>query len=69
MMAEVAQRFPQLVAEIINLDEPEAQPPDNVFAVPTYVLDGKVIFLGNPYREQMFAKLSAALFPTSSVEE
>ena len=69
MMAEIAQRFPQLVAEIINLDEPNVQPPDNVFAVPTYVLDGKVLFLGNPYRDQMFARLSAALFLTSSVEE
>lgn len=61
MMAEIAQRFPQLATAIINLDEPEAERPDNVFAVPTYVLDGKVLFLGNPYREQMFAKLSAAL--------
>ena len=63
LAGEIAQRFPRLVTEIINLDEPESQRPDNVFAVPTYVLDGRVLYLGNPYPEQMFAKLAAAFAP------
>ncbi len=60
-MAEIARQFPQLITEIINLDEPGAEKPEEVFAVPTYVLDGKVVSLGNPYREQMSAKIKAAL--------
>jgi hypothetical protein len=31
--------------------------PSNVFATPTYVLDGRTIFLGNPTREQLRQKL------------
>ncbi len=60
-MAEIAQQFPQIVTEIINLDEQNAEKPEEVFAVPTYMLDGKVVSLGNPYREQMSAKIKAAL--------
>ncbi len=59
--AEISQRFPQLITEVINLDDPSATKPDQVFAVPTYLLDGKILSLGNPYREEMFAKISAAL--------
>ncbi len=47
--------------QIINLDDPCAIKPDNVFAVPTYVLDGRIISLGNPHREQLFAKISSAV--------
>lgn len=61
MTAEITRRFPQLLTEIINLDEPDSDKPDYVFAVPTYALDGKVISLGNPYREQMFARIKSAL--------
>jgi hypothetical protein len=61
LMAEIARQFPQLITEIINLDEPGAEKPEEVFAVPTYLLDGKIISLGNPYPEQMRAKIKAVL--------
>ncbi len=60
-MAEIARQFPQLVTEIINLDEPGAEKPEEVFAVPTYLLNGKIISLGNPYPEQLSAKIMAVL--------
>ena len=59
--AEITKRFPQIVTEIINLDDPCAIKPENVFAVPTYVLDEEVLSLGNPHREQIIAKVTAAL--------
>ncbi len=60
-MAEIARQFPQLITEIINLDEPGAEKPEEVFAVPTYMLDGKIISLGNPYPEQLRAKITSVL--------
>ncbi len=35
-------------------------PPDAVVAVPTYVLNGRVVWLGNPYPEELFARLHEA---------
>lgn len=61
LVGEIRRRFPQLLTEIISLDDPAIEKPDEVFAVPTWVLDGRVIFLGNPWREQMYEKLSASL--------
>lgn len=59
--AEMTQKFPQIITEIVNLQDPCASKPDSVFAVPTYVLDGKVLSLGNPYREQLFARITEVL--------
>ncbi|MEW6131459.1 MAG: thioredoxin family protein [Acidobacteriota bacterium] len=59
--SEIAERFPFLVIEIVNLDDPNAVKPDNVFAVPTYVLNGEVISLGNLYLDQLSAIISKAL--------
>ena len=61
LVAEIRKRFPQLLTEIISLDDPANETPEEVFAVPTWMLDGRVIFLGNPWREQMYEKLSASL--------
>jgi hypothetical protein len=58
---DIMHRFPQISTEVINLCEPTAVIPDNVFAVPTYVLNGKIISLGNPYREEIMAKIVAML--------
>ena len=33
---------------VVNLSEPGADVPETVVAVPTFVLDGKVLHLGNP---------------------
>lgn len=58
---KIAQQFSSLLIEIVNLDDPEAIKPENVFAVPTYVLDGRIISLGNLHCDQLFAKISNAL--------
>ena len=44
--------FPNLRVEVIDLDHTPAQAA-RVFAVPTYVLNGHVCFLGNPSEEEL----------------
>lgn len=46
IVAAVQERFSDISCEL--LDSSQIPLPDNVFAVPTYVLNGRVIYLGNP---------------------
>ena len=55
IVADIAPRFPQVQVELLNLDA--VKRPSIVFAVPTYVLNGRVIFLGNPTRAELCLKL------------
>jgi hypothetical protein len=56
IVADVADRFPEIHVEMRDMDLGK---PDDVFAVPTYVLNGRVISLGNPTREELVQKLAA----------
>jgi Thioredoxin domain len=60
---EVADRFRDVVVEVIDLaaDVQIGQIPDVIVAVPTYLLDGRVVSLGNPYPEELFAGLHEAI--------
>lgn len=52
-LAQVAaQTFPDLEVEVIDLDHTPAQSAE-VFAVPTYVLNSRICFLGNPSPEEL----------------
>ena len=59
LVAELAPQFPQVKMELVDLSS--AQRPENVFAAPTYLLNGKVISLGNPYPNELRRKLEDAL--------
>lgn len=54
-------QFPTLRVEVVNLSDPAALRPDAVFAVPTYLLDGRVLSLGNPYPATLMRELAAHL--------
>jgi hypothetical protein len=58
IVADIRPRFPQVQIELLNLNGMKR--PSTVFAVPTYVLNGRVIFLGNPIRQELHSKLLAA---------
>ncbi len=59
---EAAARYPTVVVRVIDLDQLDGgPPPDPVVAVPTYLLNGRVISLGNPYPEDLFARLHGAV--------
>ncbi len=51
---------PGLEVRLVDLGEPGAVRPPAVFAVPTYLLDGRVISLGNPDAAWLLALVGAA---------
>jgi hypothetical protein len=53
--AETQARFANV--EVILIDLQSADRPPDVFATPTYVLDERVISLGNPRREVLWEQL------------
>ena len=64
---EMREEFPQVTIEVIDLS---AVPrPSNVFATPTYVLNGRVISLGNPKREELRKSLTGVLVRASTEEK
>jgi alkyl hydroperoxide reductase subunit AhpF len=58
---EAAARYPNVVVRVVDLDLDGSPPPEPVVAVPTYVLNGRVVSLGNPYPEELFARLHEAV--------
>ncbi len=61
LLAERARTIAGLHIAIINLDQPGQRIPPRVVAVPTYVLNGRVVSLGNPKREEFLAMLRTEL--------
>jgi hypothetical protein len=55
---------PDLEVRLLDLGEPGVSRPPTVFAVPTYVLDGRVISLGNPEQDWLLAQVGSS--PRSS---
>ena len=72
LAGEAAARYAHVVVRVVDLaarpPAPAGAPavaepadvPVDVVAVPTYVLDGRVIALGNPAPEHLFARLGRA---------
>jgi hypothetical protein len=61
LIAEAARSIAGLAVTVVNLDAPEQRIPPQVFATPTYVLNGLVVSLGNPDRDGFLAGLRAEL--------
>ena len=57
LIAERACGIAGLEVAVIDLDKTGQNVPTNVVAVPTYLLDGQVVSLGNPVREAFLARL------------
>lgn len=49
--------IPGLQVDVIDLTQPESERPSNVFATPTYRLNGRVISLGNPDKVEIVEQL------------
>lgn len=54
----VRSRYPDVEVRLVNVDR-EAPPPA-VVAVPTYMLNGRIISLGNPSENELFEELEGA---------
>jgi hypothetical protein len=59
IVAEIMPQFPQISVELVDMETPNR--PKNVFAAPTYVLDGRIISLGNPYRDELRREINDTL--------
>lgn len=55
---QVRQRAPNVRVDLIDLAEEPDRRPENVFAVPTYVLDGQTFSLGNPRLDDLLETLN-----------
>lgn len=53
--------LPDFKIEVVDLGDPAAVRPWQVFAVPTYLLDGRVLCLGNPDLAWLVDQLGGAL--------
>jgi hypothetical protein len=58
---EAQQRFPGLSVQVVDLDRSRAPLPLGVVAIPAYVLDGRLLFTGNPTGAALARVLAAAL--------
>lgn len=67
LAAAVAQAVPELAVRVVDLDrEPQARPA-GLIAVPTFMLDGRAIALGNP-RQQDLLRQVRALRPPADLD-
>lgn len=53
-----ARGLPSVEVNLIDLSDPVVVRPEAVFAVPTYLLNGKVLSLGNPELEWLCQQLA-----------
>jgi thioredoxin family protein len=68
-LAGLARRVPGVEVRVINLDTTTEPVPSRVVAVPTYLLDGRVVSLGNPSREDLLRLLGPGLGCTADGKE
>ena len=64
----VAARFTAVSVRVVDLDRDPDSRPDNLVAVPTYMLDGRVVSLGNPRQADLFRRIER-LLETSQIWE
>ncbi len=55
IVEDVAAQYADVTVELLYTEKTPL--PEGVFAIPTYLLNGRVISLGNPTREELKAKL------------
>jgi predicted thioredoxin/glutaredoxin len=53
----VSEQLPHVAVNLVDLTQPSAVKPNGVFAVPTYVLDGETLYLGNPAEADLLRQL------------
>ncbi len=58
---DMGDEFDSLDVRVVDLDNPLAQKPASVFAVPTFLLNGKVVSIGTPSRDALRYRIKNAL--------
>lgn len=62
--AAVRERLPQVEVRLVDMTEPGVEIPEQVFAVPTYLVDGRVYSLGNPKLAKLLGELESRMTRT-----
>ena len=57
IVAEMKPLFPNMEIELRDVSDKRR--PRQVFATPTYILNGQTLYLGNPTREELAQKLES----------
>jgi len=58
LVDQLHRQYPNIPMQVINLDDPNVEWPSFVIGTPTYVWNGRVIFLGNPSETDLITQLS-----------
>lgn len=58
---EVRRQFANVHVELIDFDDEGVRNSDDIRTAPTYVLDGKVLYKGNPVDRDLFRSLDEAI--------
>lgn len=58
---QVKNKIPEVEVRIFDLARPNIERPSTVFAVPTYLLNGQRLSLGNPKVDVLLAKIEDSL--------
>lgn len=61
--ATIRDNYPDVALQIVDMGNPSEQIPENVFATPTYLLNGRVWSLGNPSLDQVNETLNDIVNP------
>ncbi len=64
LAARIQRKFPAVEVRVIDLDAATTSPPaieNEIFSVPTWVLDGRTLSLGNPSMDTLQRVVTAAL--------
>ena len=59
--AYVERDYPEIEVEVINIIDSQAVVPEAVFATPTFMLDDRIVSLGNPSPKQVAQWLDEAV--------
>ncbi len=51
--ARIEQNYPEFPIEVIDIGDKQATVPEAVFATPTFMLDERIVSLGNPAFEEV----------------
>ena len=50
---QIDQDYPDVTVEVVDIGDAEVAVPETVFATPTYMLNNRIVSLGNPYPEEI----------------
>jgi len=57
--AQLRSRCPDIPAQLVDIDAPDARVPPQIIGTPMYTWDDRVIFRGNPGEQELVARVLA----------